>query len=55
MAPQVTNVELLGFAARTINKSFCGDPLALSAFLNAIDLVKTMTDATQLDILKISF
>lgn len=36
----VTLIEYLRFAASVINKNYSGDPLALSAFINAVNLVK---------------
>lgn len=39
MAP-MTIVDFLSFAARTVNHNYTGDPLALNAFINSIELVK---------------
>lgn len=36
----LTNVEFLRIAAQTINRNYDGDPLALSAFINSIELIK---------------
>lgn len=38
----ITLLEYLRFAASTLNKNYSGDPLALSAFINAVNLVKSV-------------
>lgn len=42
----MTNIDFLGLASRTINRNYNGDPLALNAFTNSIDLLNDVcTDA----------
>lgn len=40
----LTKPELLKLCSSTINKNFSGDPLALNAFLNSIDLLDELTE-----------
>lgn len=44
--------EFLRLAAQTIPKNYDGDPQALTAFVNAIKLLKTVAGATHIDILR---
>lgn len=39
-AMAMTNTEFLALASRTLNKNYDGNPLALSAFINSIELLK---------------
>lgn len=36
---QMTNIEFLNLASRTINRNYDGDPLSLNAFINSIELL----------------
>lgn len=49
---ELTIVELLRLAAQTINKNYNGDPLGLVAFINSVDLLKSVACATTLPTLK---
>ncbi len=44
--------DILRLAAQTINKNFSGDPLALNAFVNSVELLERVTEAVNIDILK---
>lgn len=46
MPDQISTTDFLRLAANTINRNFSGDPLALNAFVNSIDLLKTIADQT---------
>lgn len=46
MPDQISVTDFLRLAANTINRNFSGDPLALNAFINSINLLKTIADAT---------
>lgn len=43
MANPLTQVEFLRVAAQTINKNYDGDPLALNAFINSIELLAELS------------
>lgn len=44
--------DFLRLAAQTINKNYSGDPLALTAFINSIELLETVVIPTNVDLLK---
>lgn len=43
MANPMTNLEFMNLASKYINKNYSGDPLALSAFINSLELLKDFT------------
>lgn len=44
--------DLLRIAAQTINRNYFGDPLGLNAFINAIELLESVTEEENKDVLK---
>lgn len=52
---EITNVELLRIAAQTINRNYDGDPLALNAFLNSIDLLSDLATSAALQTFLLKF
>lgn len=51
-AEEMSRIDFIRFAAQTISRNFAGDPLALNAFINAIKLVKTISNGRFDDLLK---
>lgn len=48
MATNLTTPEFLRLAAQTINRNYSGEPLALNAFINSIDLLTELATTEQL-------
>lgn len=51
----ITNIELLRIAASTINRNYDGEPLALNAFINSIDLLSELATTNDLVNLLLKF
>lgn len=47
----ITNIEFIGLCAKTISKNYDGNPLARNAFINSIELLKTLCPAEHKTIL----